>query len=324
VTSDLQVTFSFEPAISIAGGGWRFFMKVFLTGSSGFVGLFILQDLIRAGHAARCLVRSARSDQPAESAQIEYVVGDVTKPDTLEHALAGCDAVIHLVAIIRESRWRGITFESANFAATQNIVEAAKSQGVNRFLHMSALGADPQGITPYLRSKGRAEEYVRRSGLNYTIFRPSFIFGPGGGVYGLLAKMIGRSPFGLIPVFGSGEYKHQPVSIHNVSQGFLRALENPAAFNKTYDVGGKEVLAYRQQLDIIGRVIGKEVRKVPVPLLIARTIVFLMGRLPFSPIDSDQLKMLLQDNTCDPIPFSKDLGIELIPFEIGLEESLIV
>ncbi len=299
-------------------------MKIFLTGSTGYVGFFILQDLIKAGHAVRCLVRSARFNKRTESAQLEYVVGDVTRPDTLEHALAGCDAVIHLVAIIRESRLRGITFESVNFTATKNMIEAARSQGVSRFLHMSALGADPDGITPYLRTKGRAEEYVRHSGLNYTIFRPSFIFGPGDAVYGMIAKMIRQSPLGIIPIFGSGDYKHQPISIHNVSQGFVQALENPAAYNKTYDVGGPQALTYRQQLSVIGKVINKKVRPIPVPISIARGIAFLMGWLPFSPIDSDRLKMLIQDNVCDPVPFAKDFGIELIPFERGFRESQIV
>ena len=299
-------------------------MKIFLTGSTGYVGSFILQDLIKAGHFVRCLVRSAHSNKQLASLPVEYIAGDATKPDTLVNILAGCDAVIHLVAIIHESRLRGITFESVNLAATKNMVEAARSQGVHRFLYMSALGAHPEAITPYLRSKGRAEELVRRSGLNYTVFRPSFIFGPGGGVYGMLARMVRLSPLGFIPIFGSGGYKHQPVSIQNVSQGFVRALEEPAAFYKTYNVGGPQVLTYRQQLSALGRSIDKKVRQISVPISIAKGIVFLAGWLPFSPIDSDRLKMLIQDNVCDPVPFAKDFGIELIPFERGLRESQIV
>jgi uncharacterized protein YbjT (DUF2867 family) len=297
-------------------------MHVFLTGSTGYVGSFILQDLLAAGHRVRCLVRSPHPAKAAASAGVEYVVGDITRPDTLLDIMADCEVIIHLVAIIKEKPGKGITFEKVNLEATKNMIQAAKVQGVQRFLHMSALGADPNGATAYLRTKGRAEAHVRQSGLDYTIFRPSFIFGPGDAVFSLLARTILLSPFGVVPVFGSGNYQHQPVSVYNVSQGFVRAMEKSKTERATFDVGGPEPLTYNQQLEIIGRVIGKSVHRITLPLPVAKFLVRSIEWLPFSPIDSDQLKMLTLNNTCDPHAFASDLDIELTPFETGLEECM--
>jgi uncharacterized protein YbjT (DUF2867 family) len=292
-------------------------MTVFLTGSTGYVGGFVLRELINAGHRVRCLVRKIPS-QSENVNNVSYVEGDVAQADSLANKLKGCDAVVHLVAIIKENKRAGITFEKVNYLGTKNLVHAATEQSVRKFIHMSALGADAADPIPYMRTKGIAQELVRNSGLNFTIFRPSFIYGPGDAVFSMLAKMIRISPFGIIPVFGSGLYRHQPVSVDNVAQGMVRALDCAAAFRKIYDVGGPEPLTYRGQLECIGRVIGKTVHPMPLPMWFSRMLVAGMGLLPFSPINSHQLAMLIRDNTCDPVPFVKDLNIDLVDFRTGL------
>ena len=296
-------------------------MQIFMTGATGYVGGHVLQHLLKKGHTVRCVVRN-RSALKINVPQVEVVQADVTHPESLTGLMKNCDAVIHLIAIIQEKLRKGITFEKVNYQATAHLVNEAKRQCVRRFLHMSALGADPDGATPYFRTKGRAEQMVRDSGLDYTIFRPSFIFGPGDAVYAMLASILEKSPFGIMPVFGSGQYRHQPVSIHNVAQGFVAALGSPASIAKIFNVGGPQALSYNEQLDVIARVIGKRIVKIYQPLPLIRPLVALAGRLPFSPIDSDRLKMLIQDNVCDPDPFASELGIELIPFEDGLREYL--
>lgn len=293
-------------------------MTVFVTGATGYVGGFIVDHLIAAGHQARCLVRSAEKGQRLSIKGAQIHLGDATLPETLVGALSGCDAVIHLVAVIQEIPSKNITFERLNFEGTKNIVAAAKAQGVNRFLHMSALGADENSPTPYFRTKGAAERYVRESGLNYTFFRPSFIYGPGDAVYTMLAKLLKRLPFGFYPLFGDGQYRHQPVSILDVARGFVNALKNPKAFLKTYDVGGPRAISYREQLQILAHTIGKRVRFLPQSLSLSRLLVNVMQIFPFSPINSDQLTMLTTDSVCDPQPFSQDLQIALTPFEKGL------
>jgi uncharacterized protein YbjT (DUF2867 family) len=293
-------------------------MTVFLTGSTGFLGRHVLRELLAAGHHVRCLVRSLQKT-PCTANTTECVVGDITEPASLKNAVSGCDAIVHLVAIIQEIPSRGVTFEKVNHLGTENLVHAAKAQSVSRFIHVSALGADPQGITPYFRSKGMAELKVRSSGLSYTIFRPSFIFGPGDAVYTTLAKFIKYSPWGIMPVFGAGLYRQMPVSALNVAQGVVGALSVNSAKNKTYDCGGPEMLTYREVLKTIGNMLGKNIHYVPLPLWLSRRVVSILQIMPFSPIDHDRLNMLIRDNVCDPLPFSRELGIKLIPFSQGIQ-----
>ena len=161
-------------------------MKIFLTGSTGFVGKRILRDLLENNYQVRCLVRKGSEQKISHyknpvlvKTGIDIVNGDITDAASLDGKLVGCDAVINLVGIIREFSGKGITFEKLHYEGTANLVKAARLQKVRRFIQMSALGARPDGKTQYQQTKYRAEECVRTSGLDYTIFRPSIIFGPG-------------------------------------------------------------------------------------------------------------------------------------------------
>ena len=295
-------------------------MKVFLTGATGFVGSYILKRLIDDNHTVRCLVRKVGTGSIFNHQSVVAVTGDVTRPDTLNGKLDGCDAVIHLVAIIKENKKINITFERLNYLSTQNMVEAAKQQGVKRFIYMSALGADVNGETPYYRTKGRAEITVKQSKLLYTIFRPSFIFGPGDAVYSMLAKVIKSSPFGIMPVFGNGDYLHQPVSVYNVADAFVSCIQKSETINKIYEIGGPKPLSYNKQLETLGEIVGKKIRKIKLPLFLAQPIVKIAGIFPFSPIDIDKFKMLIKNNIADNSLLLKDIPIELVPFNVGLNE----
>jgi len=298
-------------------------MKVFLTGATGFVGSFILKRLINDGYNVRCLIRKSGIVKAFKNKQVETVIGDVTRRDTLNGKLGSCDAVIHLVAIIKENKKINITFERLNYLSTQNMVEAAKQHGVKRFIYMSAIGADVNGETPYFRTKGKAEITVMESGLSYTIFRPSFIFGPGDAVYSMLAKVIKKSPFGIMPVFGNGDYLHQPVSVYNVAEAVAASLQQkPKTINKIYEIGGTEPLSYNKQLETLGEIVGKKIRKIKLPLFLAQPIVKIVGIFPFSPIDIDRFKMLIKNNIADNSLLLKDIPIELVPFNVGLNEYI--
>jgi len=293
-------------------------MRVFVTGATGYVGGFILKELRRQGYKARCLVRNYTQAERINADGTEAVIADVTEPKTLEGVLTGCQAVIHLVAIIKQQKKENITFERLNYESTKNMVDIALAQGVKRFLHMSALGADINSRTGYFNSKARAEHYVRNSGLDFTIFRPSFIFGPGDAVYTMLANTMKKLPLGLMPHFGIRRYFHQPISIYDVVRGFVYALENEKTFYKTYDLGGPHRLSFKDQLKTVSRTIDTKVRLVPLPLMISRLVVGMMSIAPNSPIDQDKLTMLTRNNICDPRPFTRDLRIDLTPFSEGI------
>lgn len=293
-------------------------MRIFVTGATGYVGGFILKEMQRQGYKARCLVRNYKQAERINANGTEAVIGNITDPASLEGVLTNTDAVIHLVAIIEEQKKKNITFERLNVEGTKNMVELARKQGVDRFIHMSALGADVNGKTHYFRTKGKAEDIVRNSGLNYTIFRPSFIFGPNDAVYGMLADVIKKAPLGLMPVFGFRKYRHQPVSVFDVARGFVHAIENDKTFRNTYDVGGPHAISYKEQLRAIGNTIDTKVHLLPQPMLLSRIAVALMNIFPNAPIDQDRLTMLTKNNTCDPRPFSEDLRIDLTPFRQGI------
>jgi len=294
-------------------------MKIYLTGAAGYVGGFVLDELNRQGYNIRCLVRSEKDAELLRRPSVECVVGDVTDFGSFADSLDGCDAVIHLVAIIEEKKRKNITFDRINLKGTQNIVTACVNAGIERIVHMSALGADSHKTTPYYRTKGQAQTLVENSGLNYTIVRPSFIFGPGDAVYTMLAQILRLSPFRIMPVFGNGEYRHQPVHVKDVAEGMVSSISNPRTYKRTYDVGGPEALTYKEQLQAIARVMNLPIRFFPLPLPFSYVLIGAAGLFPFSPIDLDRLSMLTEDNVCDPQPFAEDLGMELTHFQSGLD-----
>ncbi|MBN1999860.1 NAD(P)H-binding protein [candidate division KSB1 bacterium] len=291
-------------------------MTIFVTGATGYVGRFIVRELISRRHRVRCLVRSIKRSAVLPRSGVEPVLGDILEPETLK-SMHGCDAVIHLVAIIREGKRKGETFERLHVIGTQNVLKAAAAAHVRHFIYMSALGASVKSITPYYRTKALAEQLVKASGLPFTIFRPSFIFGPGDAVYSMLARTIRLSPFGLFPVFGTGHYRHQPVSVYDAAKCFANALERRPK-NKSYDIGGSGVLSFRQQLFTIAEAIGKKVRLFSIPTLFSSPLVSFLGLFPFSPIDRDQYVMLTRDNICDVTEVKNDLGVDFIHFRDGL------
>ncbi len=296
-------------------------MKVFVTGGTGFVGFYVLQELKSAGIPAVCLVRSPKQVDVFERRGFETVIGDVNDPSSYQQAMQGCDAVIHLVAIIEEKKSRGITFQALNVDSTRNVLDAAGQAGIHRFLYMSALGAGKYDDTPYYRTKSKAETLVQSSGLNYTIFRPSFIFGSGAPVYQMLATLLRWSPLNVMPVFGSGEYKQQPVSVFNVSQAVVYSLKNEKSYRKLYEIGGPETLTYKEQIQGIGAAIDHSPRFFHLPLGFSRLMVRLTSVFPFAPIDLDRLKMLTRDNVCDPSEIVHDLDLKLIPFSEGIRNN---
>lgn len=296
-------------------------MKVFVTGASGFVGNEILRQLITAGHTARCLLRPGSEGKLAQREGVEIYPGDATRAESLEGALAGCDAVIHLIGIIREFPGKGITFRQLHVAATENMVGAAETQGVRRFLHMSANGARAGAPSAYHSSKWAAEEQVREGDLDWTIFRPSLIFGPGDGFVTMLADMIRRFP--AVPVIGDGHYTFSPIAVSDVAAGFVGALANPATVGQTYHCGGPETLTYDAILDIIGSALGKKsLTKVHYPLFMMKPVVAMLEGIPAFPITTSQLTMLLEGNSCDPAPFATAFGLAPEPFTTGIRRYL--
>jgi NADH dehydrogenase len=295
--------------------------RVFVTGGTGFVGRAVVHAVRADTHIVRCLVRRGSERDLDGFESIERVEGDVLAPQTLEAGMSGCDTVIHLVGIIREHPARGITFERIHVAGTHNVLEAAARTGVRRIVHMSALGARGGARSRYHQTKWRAEEAVRASGLQWTIFRPSIIYGRGDGFVTPLAKVVRRAP--VVPVIGTGDTRLQPVPVEHVAEAFARAVDNPATVGRTFEACGPDPVTFNELLDAIGSVLGRRrVLKIRVPRGPAAVATRVLERLPFFPLTTDQLLMLEEDNTCDPTPFFQSFGLAPIPLAMGLARLL--
>jgi uncharacterized protein YbjT (DUF2867 family) len=295
--------------------------RVFVTGGTGFVGRAVVHAVRADTHIVRCLVRRGSERDLDGFESIERVEGDVLAPQTLEGGMTGCDTVIHLVGIIREHPGRGTTFERIHVTGTRNVLEAAARTGVTRIVHMSALGARAGARSRYHQTKWRAEEAVRASSLQWTIFRPSIIYGRGDSLVTPLAKVVRRAP--VVPVIGTGDTRLQPVPVEHVAEAFARAVDDPTTVGRTFEAGGPDPVTFNELLDAIGAVLGRRrVPKIHVPLGPATVATRVLERLPFFPLTTDQLLMLEEDNTCDPAPFFQSFGLAPIPLATGLARLL--
>jgi uncharacterized protein YbjT (DUF2867 family) len=285
-------------------------MNVLVTGGTGFVGREITCQLGVAGHAVRLLARHPNTRVLTQGTTIS--TGNILDPASLADACAGMDAVIHLVGIISEAGAQ--TFENVHTRGTENVVRAAQAAGVKRYIQMSALGTRPAARARYHQSKWRAEEIVRSSGLDWTLFRPSIIYGPGDGFVNLFAKIIRRSP--IVPVIGNGKTKFQPVPVSMVAGAFVKSLSESAAAGKTFDLAGTETLTLDEIVDSVLQTMKRRRLKAHIPFGIARMqaalLEFVWGKLLRRPppLNRDQVLMLQEDNVGDGRPATRLFGLE--------------
>jgi uncharacterized protein YbjT (DUF2867 family) len=298
-----------QPAKPVTG-------RIFLTGASGFVGGRILAAL--GDRPVRALVRDKRAASRIARANVELVEGDVTRAESLLGAMDGCEAAIHLVAIISEDG--GATFDSVIRQGTVNVVAEARRAGAARLLHMSALGTRNDPRYGYFEAKWQAEQAVQRSGIPWTIFRPSVIFGPGDEFITTLARLVKSAP--VVPVVGSGRSKFQPVAVEEVAKAFVRALDDPATAYHIYELGGGKTYTYEEMLDVIAGQLDLSKPKVHVPIAMMSTVVKLSSPLPKAlrpPVTSEQLKMLAIDNATDRSAVAELLGHPPVRLEDAID-----
>lgn len=291
---------------------------VLVTGATGLVGRHLVPALLEAGFKVRCLVRDEKRARILLGSGPELVRGDVCNSASLQEACRKAAAVIHLVAIIREKG--GLTFEKVNVEGTRNVVEAARAAGCRRFIHMSALGATPDPAFRYAHSKWRGEEVVRESGLDWTIFRPSVLYGHGFGFFDRLGQSLQFCPPPFAPVILS-RTRFQPLAAEDLARCVVTALKDPASTGKTYELGGPEHLTYSQMLDAWLAASGLTRLKLPIPFFLLRLAVPLLERLLADPpVTAVELKQMEMDNTTDPDAVEKHFGFKPRPLARGLAE----
>lgn len=272
-------------------------MKVLVAGGTGFIGSYLCRALAEDDHEVTAMSRS-----PEETPEgVDSAVGDVTAYDSVATAVEGHDAVVNLVALspLFEPKGGNVMHDRIHRGGTENLVRAAEEAGADRFLQMSALGADSDGDTAYIRSKGQAEEIVRGSDLDWTVFRPSVVFGEGGEFVSFTKRLKGMFAPGvpLYPLPGGGKTRFQPIHVEDLVPMLVAALESDEHVGEVYEVGGPEVLTLRQVTDLVYEAERKGVRIVPLPMPLARIGLTVLGVVPGFPMGGDQYRSLKFDNT---------------------------
>ncbi|HEY6378730.1 MAG TPA: NAD-dependent epimerase/dehydratase family protein [Candidatus Dormibacteraeota bacterium] len=268
--------------------------RIAITGGTGFVGLHTAKALLAAGHEVRLVARGERGGPRPEGATL--VRADVVTGTGLTEAFDACDTAVHLVAVIRERGKQ--TFERVNAAGTENAVRAAREAGVGHFIHLSAIGADPDPRYAYLAAKWQGEQFVMGAGVPYTILRSSLVFGPGDGFFTVLTRMVRLAP--VVPIVGDGRALFQPIAAGDLARIIVEcAARGPQ--QRVIEVGGPDQLTYEEIVDIIKTEVGAHRLKVhvPVPMMVPLAVVF-DKLLPNPPVTPGQLRLLEKSNVTRP------------------------
>jgi len=287
--------------------------NVLVIGGAGFIGRHIVNELV--GRGCRVLVPSRRRDHAKHLIMLptcDVAEANVHDDATLERLVAGQDAVINVVGILHGTEAQ---FERAHVALTRRVLAACAAGRVRRYLHMSALGADPEGPSMYQRSKGRAEQAVRESKLAWTIFQPSVVFGAEDAFLNMFARLAAIAP--VLPI-GGAEVKFQPVWVEDVARAFVNSLDNDATVGKTYELAGPRVYTLRELVQFAAGAAGHKRAVLALPGAVARLQAWLMELAPGEPLLSrDNLDSMKRDNIASRQPYAPapELGITATPME---------
>jgi uncharacterized protein YbjT (DUF2867 family) len=294
---------------------------IFLTGGTGFVGGHVVRELRSRELPVRCLVRDVRKGSKLAAWGAELSEGDVTDPESLRRGLAGCDAVIHLVAIRqgREEQFRRIMVDG-----TRDLLAAAKDAGLQRFVHMSALGAseETKDLVPYYGAKWEAEQRVQAAGIPYVIFRPSFVFGPDGGILPTFTKLARLTP--VTPIIGSGRQRIQPIWADDVAAYFAEAIAREGVTGRIFELGGPDAVSWNEFWERLKRVLGLRRPSIHVPVGLMRVNALVTERLPGNiPLTRDLLTMLEHgENVVSNDEAVRTFELSLAPLDKQLQTAI--
>jgi uncharacterized protein YbjT (DUF2867 family) len=293
---------------------------ILVTGGTGFVGGHVVHELRGRDLPVRCLVRDPRRGAKLAAWGCELVEGDLTDSASLRAAVAGVDTVVHLVAIRQGRREQ---FQRIMIEGTRDLLAAAKDAGVRRFVHMSALGTTEatKDLVPYYGAKWENEQQVQGSGIPYVIFRPSFVFGPDGGILPTFAKLATLTP--VTPIVGSGRQRIQPIWADDVAKYFAEAIDRDDAVGYIFELGGPDIVSWNEFWERLKRARGIRRPSFHVPIGLMKVNALITERLPGDiPLTRDLLKMLEHgDNVVSGHEAVRIFALPLVPLDDQLRRS---
>ncbi|SFS67867.1 complex I NDUFA9 subunit family protein [Halostagnicola kamekurae] len=294
-------------------------MNVLVAGGTGFIGSVLCAELADRGHEVTALSRTPDGDSLPDD--VNVAIGDVGAYDSIAGTVAAHDAVVNLVALSPLFQPSGDkSHESVHLEGTRNLVRAAEEGDTQRFVQMSALSAHPHAETAYLRAKGRAEGVVKESSLEWTIVRPSVVFGDGG-EFVEFTKTLTTPHVTALP--DGGRTRFQPIWVGDLAPMLADAVEDDAHVGETYEIGGPEVLSLADVTELAYEAEGKSVTILPIPSALANVGLSAVGPVPFVPFGPDQARSLEIDNTVAENDISafgvEDADLTTLSAHLGLE-----
>lgn len=307
-----------EPAVDPLLSGRAEPKDILVTGASGFVGRHLLPRLQDRGHRVRGLCRDVPTEAPP--ARLGWWGCDIVRADRLAGAAEGCDVVVHLAGVTESGEH---DFQSVHVTGTRNVVAEAERAGVERFIHVSTVGAQEDARSDFCRTKFQAEVVVRQCGLEHVIFRPSVIYGPGDHFTTSLVLLLRRLP--VFPVLGIGGMRLQPVSIEDVTDVFAQAVERADVVGRTFELAGPERLKFTKIVRIVARQLDLRRPIVQLPAPLAGLALAVMDRLGLpAPLSPEQLDLLRESAVLSrrENPLRTVFRVEPLPFRIAVADYL--
>ena len=301
-------------------------MKIAIFGGSGFVGNYIIEQLLKLGYLVNVLVREGNESKLKNYDKCNIFSGEIKDIDVVDNIIKNSEAIIYNIGIIREFKKDCITYNDLHYQGSKLTIDIAKKYNINRFILMSANGVIPNG-TGYQKTKYLSECYLKKNIRDWTIIRPSLIFGnPRGGIEFCtqLKKDMLSLPFPApsffkgINFFKSGQFRMSPIHVKNVAEIFSACIENNHSFKKIYHLGNKN-LTWNEIIKIVSSSYSKNKYLIPVPAFPVMVAAFLFDRYQWFPVSRDQIKMLLDSNVCKSTDVFKRYNIDPINFN---KESL--
>jgi len=284
-------------------------MIVVVTGATGFLGGHVVRLLLDRGHKVKALTRSLSARQRATALGAEPLDGDLDDPCSTDAAFAssGAETLVNVASL--------------GFGHAPTIVAAAEEAGIRRAVFVSTTAIFTRLPASSKTPRLAAEELIKASGLEWTIIRPTMIYGaPGDRNMVRLLRFMSRSP--VVPLPGGGHGLQQPVHVADVAQAVVDGLERPIAVHRCYDVGGPEPLSMAKIVEQAGVALGRSPRIVPVPLAPGILVARIYGRMTTKPkLKAEQLERLAEDKVFDIGPARRDLGFTPRPFAVGIAEE---
>jgi NADH dehydrogenase len=298
---------------------------ILVSGGTGFVGSAVVQELLRRGQEVAVLGRDASRIDRLFGGKVGARAADVGRPETLAPAMAGADIVISAVQFHTspiEVPRRGWTFEEVDYKGTVNQVNAASAAGVKRFVMVSAVGAAENASQHWFRFKWQAEQHLINSGLEWTIVRPTWVYGPNDRALNRLLGFTNFLPF--MPFFGNGKQAMQPVLVDDVGRVVADAALSPATANKLFELGGPDVMSMNDVLKTALEIMGRKRFILHMPMFVGKAAGTLFSLQPFvtPPLTADAVDFLANPATADNSSLERALHPTLTPLRAGLETYL--